>query len=43
LQIAPRLASIGFFDFHRASEMIDIGREAARRALPEIRQLCALP
>lgn len=42
LQISPRLAHIGFFDFHRASEMIDIGREAARRAIPEIRELCGL-
>lgn len=42
IQIAPRLAGIGFFDFHRAAEMIDIGREAARKALPEIRELASI-
>lgn len=42
IQIAPRLAGIGFFDFHRAAEMIDIGRETARKAIPEIRELAGL-
>jgi NTE family protein len=28
---------IGIFDFHRAPEMVDAGRAAARRALPQIR------
>jgi len=34
--IGARLGRIGFFDFHRADEMIALGREAARKALPEI-------
>lgn len=36
--IGARLGRIGFFDFHRAEEMIALGREAARKALPEIRE-----
>lgn len=36
LSIAPRLAEIGLFEFHRAAEAIDLGRAAAERALPEI-------
>ncbi|MGE3245137.1 MAG: patatin-like phospholipase family protein [Beijerinckiaceae bacterium] len=39
LTINAKLGSIGFFDFHRAAEMIDLGREAARKALPEIKEL----
>ena len=27
---------IGMFDFHKAAELIEIGRSAARRALPNI-------
>jgi NTE family protein len=34
--INARLETVGMFDFHRASELIDVGREAARRALPNI-------
>ena len=41
LSIAPRLTGIGFFDFHRAADMIAIGREATRKALPEIREAMA--
>lgn len=41
VQIAPRLTGIGFFDFHRASEMIALGREATRRALPDIQEVIA--
>ena len=40
--IAPRLNGIGFFDFHRAGDMIAAGREAARKSLPEIREVLAL-
>jgi NTE family protein len=40
--ISARLGRIGLFDFHRAEEMIAIGREAARKALPEIREQMAL-
>ena len=39
--IAPRLTNIGFFDFHRAAEMIALGEEATRKCLPEIRELLA--
>ena len=31
-----RLESIGLFEFHRARELIQLGREAARRRLPDI-------
>lgn len=39
LLIAPKLGHIGLIDFHRADEAIALGRAAAERALPEIRQL----
>ena len=32
-----RSREIGLFDFHRAAEVVDAGRLAAREALPEIR------
>lgn len=35
--LSARLGKIGMFEFHRAAEMIDIGREAVRRAMPDIR------
>ena len=34
--INARLGKVGLFDFHRADEMITLGREATRRILPEI-------
>lgn len=34
--IGPKLRDIGLFEFHRAREAIDSGREAAERALDEI-------
>lgn len=37
--IAPRLASLGLLDFHRASEAIDEGFTAAETALPALRRL----
>ncbi len=37
LTIGPRLADVGLFDFHRASEAIDRGREAGERAIEPIR------
>jgi NTE family protein len=40
--IAARLSRIGFFDFHRADELIALGREAARRALNDITEIAAL-
>jgi len=42
--INARLGKVGLFDFHRADELIAIGREATRRALPEIADdIAALP
>ena len=35
--LSARLGSIGMFEFHRAAELIDIGRETVRKALPDIR------
>jgi NTE family protein len=34
--ITARLEEIGMFDFHKADQLINIGREAAKRALPNI-------
>ena len=34
----PDLAHIGGGDFNKAQEMIDRGREAAQKALPEIKR-----
>jgi NTE family protein len=36
--INPRLADVGFFDFHRAAEAIDLGAEATERSLGAIRE-----
>lgn len=41
LMISPKLAKIGLFDFHRAQEIIALGEEATRRAMPDIRELLA--
>jgi NTE family protein len=38
VMIAPRLGHIGYLEFYRADECIAAGEEAARRALPEIRE-----
>ncbi|WP_342361651.1 patatin-like phospholipase family protein [Terrarubrum flagellatum] len=35
--VAPRVARVGLFDFQRAAEAIEAGREAIARALEEIR------
>lgn len=40
--INARVSKIGLFDFHRADELIAIGRAAARRAIPEIADYIAL-
>jgi len=40
--INARLAKIGFFEFHRAEELITLGREAARRALDDIAEMATL-
>jgi NTE family protein len=34
--VKARLDGMGLFDFHRADELIALGRDAARRAIPEI-------
>src|ERR1700730_10375880 len=34
--INARFGKVGLFDFHRADELIAIGREATRRAIPDI-------
>lgn len=36
VMIAPRCGKIGLFDFHRAREAIEIGVQAAERAIPDI-------
>ncbi|MCE1237960.1 MAG: patatin-like phospholipase family protein [Hyphomicrobiales bacterium] len=41
VMIAPRVGSIGLFDFHRAAEAIAIGVAAADRALPDVTALIA--
>lgn len=38
LQIAPRVGKIGWFDFHRADEMIALGARAAERAVESIQE-----
>ncbi len=42
VMINARLGAIGLFDFHRANELIAIGREATRRAMPDIRDNISL-
>ncbi|WP_279601178.1 patatin-like phospholipase family protein [Methylobacterium sp. E-045] len=42
LMLSPRLAEMGLFEFHRAEEAIRLGREAAKTALPRIKELVAL-
>ncbi len=34
--ISPRLGAIGWFDFHRAGEAVDIGAEAAEKAMDSV-------
>lgn len=38
--IEPRVAHIGVGDFHQAQELISLGAQAARDALPEIKKRC---
>ncbi len=37
IMISPKLAQFGLFEFHRAAECIELGREATERSLPDIR------
>lgn len=39
--VRVRTRDIGLFEFHRADELIEMGRQAAARAIPEIRELIA--
>jgi NTE family protein len=39
VMIAPKLSKMGLFEFHRADECIELGRQAAERALPDIVEL----
>ncbi|PZU90878.1 MAG: NTE family protein rssA [Chelatococcus sp.] len=39
--IGPRLGRVGLFDFHRAAEIMELGRQAARRALDDIAAVIA--
>lgn len=39
VSIRPRLGAFGQFEFHRAQHAIDLGRQAGRAALPEIRRM----
>jgi NTE family protein len=41
LMISPKTSTIGLFEFHRAAECIDLGRQAAERVLPDIREALA--
>jgi NTE family protein len=41
IHITPRISSIGFLDFHRAAETIDIGRSATERAIESITESIA--
>lgn len=36
VMLRARTGKAGLFDFHRAAELIELGREAVRRAMPEI-------
>lgn len=40
--ISPRLGQIGLFDFHRATEAMQLGAEAAERCLPELEEMLEL-
>ena len=42
LMIAPRLAEIGLFEFHRAAEAIELGRRATEKILPDVQEVIAL-
>ncbi len=39
--ISPRLGGVGWFDFHRANEAIEIGAEAAEKALEGVNEAIA--
>jgi NTE family protein len=37
--IAPKLSPVGLFEFHRARECIELGKQATERALPDLFEL----
>ena len=37
--VSPKLAGIGLFEFHRAAEAMELGRQAAERVLPDILEM----
>ena len=39
VMIAPKLSPMGLFEFHRAAESIDLGRQATERVLPDILEM----
>jgi NTE family protein len=39
VMICPKLSPVGLFEFHRADECIELGRDATERALPDIHEL----
>jgi NTE family protein len=39
VMICPKLGAVGLFEFHRADECIELGRDATERALPDIYEL----
>src|SRR3712207_1344416 len=39
VMICPKLSPVGLFEFHRADDCIELGREATERALPDIYEL----
>jgi NTE family protein len=41
LTVNAKVGGVGLFEFHRAAELIAIGRDAAQKALPELSQLLA--
>jgi NTE family protein len=36
--VAPKVGAIGWFDFHRAAEAIELGVQATEKVLPEIKE-----
>ena len=41
VMVGPKLGRIGLFDFHRAQDIIELGRQAARRSLDDIAAVVA--
>jgi NTE family protein len=39
--IAPKVGPVGWFDFHRAAETIELGVQAAEKVMPEIEETVA--